>query len=98
PELADVNSDQQVRGLQTTLIIDRNSAARLDVTMRTIDTALNLAFGQAQVSTIYTTLNQYRVVLEVAPQHWQGPEALEKIYVLSPLKGQIPLSSIARYE
>jgi multidrug efflux pump len=98
PELADINSDQQVRGLQTTVTIDRDSAARLGITIRAIDTALNLAFGQAQVSTIYTSLNQYRVVLEVAPQHWQGPEALDKIYVLSPTKGQVPLSSIARYE
>jgi len=98
PELADINSDQQVRGLQTTLTIDRDSAARLGITIRAIDTALNLAFGQAQVSTIYTSLNQYRVVLEVAPQHWQGPEALDKIYVLSPTKGQVPLSSISRYE
>jgi multidrug efflux pump len=98
PELADINSDQQVRGLQTTVTIDRDSAARLGITIRAIDTALNLAFGQAQVSTIYTSLNQYRVVLEVAPQHWQGPEALDKIYVLSPSKGQVPLSSIARYE
>ena len=98
PELADVNSDQQVRGLQTTLTIDRNSAARLGITIRAIDTALNLAFGQSLVSTIYTERNQYRVVLEVAPQYWQGPEGLENIYVLSPVKGQVPLSSIARYE
>ena len=98
PELADVNSDQQVRGLQTMLTIDRNSAARLGITIRAIDTALNLAFGQSLVSTIYTERNQYRVVLEVAPQYWQGPEGLENIYVLSPVKGQVPLSSIARYE
>ncbi len=98
PEVADVNSDQQVRGLQTTVTVDRASAARLGITMRAIDTALNLAFGQAQVSTIYTSSNQYRVVLEVAPQHWQGPEALEKVNLLSPTRGQVPLSSIARYE
>jgi multidrug efflux pump len=98
PEVADVNSDQQVRGLQTTVTVDRASAARLGINMRAIDTALNLAFGQAQVSTIYTSSNQYRVVLEVAPQHWQGPEALEKVNLLSPTRGQVPLSSIARYE
>jgi multidrug efflux pump len=97
-EMEDINSDQQVRGLQTTLIIDRASASRLGITMSAIDTALNLAFGQSLVSTIYTTMNQYRVVLELAPQYWQGPEALEKIYVISPSKGQVPLSSIARYE
>ena len=98
PEVADVNTDQQERGLQTTVTVDRASAARLGITMRAIDTALNLAFGQAQVSTIYTTSNQYRVVLEVAPPHWQGPEALDKVYLLSPTRGQVPLSSIAKYE
>jgi multidrug efflux pump len=98
PELADINTDQQERGLQTTVTVDRASAARLGITMRAIDTALNLAFGQAQVSTIYTSSNQYRVVLEVAPPHWQGPEALDKIYLLSPTRGQVPLSSIAKYE
>jgi multidrug efflux pump len=98
PELADVNSDQQVRGLQTTLTIDRESAARLGISIRAIDTALNLAFGQSLVSTIYTEKNQYRVVLEVAPPYWQGPEALEHIYVLSPTRGSVPLSSIARHE
>jgi multidrug efflux pump len=97
-EVTDVSSDQSIRGLQTTLTIDRASAARLGITIRAIDTALNLAFGQAQVSTIYTASNQYRVVLEVAPPHWQGPEALEKIYLLSPTRGQVPLSSIAKYE
>ena len=98
PQLADVNSDQQVRGLQTTLTIDRETAARMGITTRTIDTALNLAFGQAQVSTIYSSINQYKVVMEVAPQHWQGPEALDKIYLLSPTRGQVPLSAIGRYE
>ncbi len=98
PEVTDVNSDQQVRGLQTTVTIDRATAARLGITIRAIDTALNLAFGQAQVSTIYTERNQYRVVLEVAPPHWQGPEALNKVYLLSPTKGHVPLSSIARFE
>ena len=97
-EVTDVNSDQSIRGLQTMVTIDRPSAARLGITMRAIDTALNLAFGQAQVSTIYTSSNQYRVVLEVAPPHWQGPEALEKINLLSPTRGQVPLSSIAKYE
>ena len=98
PELTDVNSDQQVRGLQTTLTIDRETAARMGISTRAIDTALNLAFGQAQVSTIYSSINQYRVVMEVAPQHWQGPEALDKIYLLSSTRGQIPLSAVARYE
>ncbi|HEX9390334.1 MAG TPA: multidrug efflux RND transporter permease subunit [Usitatibacteraceae bacterium] len=98
PEVADVNSDQQVRGLQMTLVIDRPTAARLGVTTRAIDTALYLAFGQAQVSTIYSTLNQYKVVMEAAPAYWQSPEALGGIYVLSPTRGQVPLSAFSRYE
>src|SRR5439155_597523 len=98
PEIADVNTDQQDKGLQTTLVIDRATAARLGVTTRMIDQTLYNAFGQAQVSTIYSTLNQYHVVMEVAPQYWQGPEALQSVYVLSPTRGQVPLSAIARYE
>jgi len=98
PEIADVNTDQQDKGLQTTLVIDRATAARLGITTRMIDQTLYNAFGQAQVSTIYSTLNQYHVVMEVAPQYWQGPEALKNIYVLSPTRGQVPLSAIARYE
>ena len=98
PELTDVNSDQQVRGLQMSLIIDRPTASRMGVTPAMIDTALFLAFGQAQVSTIYSALNQYRVVMEVAPEYWQSPEALNGIYVLSPIRGQVPLSAFSRYE
>ena len=98
PEIADVNTDQQDKGLQTTLVIDRPTAARLGITTRMIDQTLYNAFGQAQVSTIYSTLNQYHVVMGVAPQYWQSPEALNNVYVLSPTRGQVPLSSIARYE
>jgi len=98
PELADVNTDQQVKGLQTTLTIDRETAARMGITPRMIDTTLNLAFGQAQVSVIYSTLNQYRVVMEVAPQYWQSPEALKGVYVQSPTRGQVPLAAFATYE
>jgi multidrug efflux pump len=97
-EIADVNTDQQDKGLQTTLVIDRPTAARLGITTRMIDQTLYNAFGQAQVSTIYSTLNQYHVVMEVAPQYWQSPEALKNVYVLSPTRGQVPLSAIARYE
>jgi len=97
PQVADVNTDQEARGLQTTLNFDRETAARLGLTQRQIDSALNLAFGQAIVSTIYSELNQYRVVMEVAPQHWQSPEALNSVWLISP-KGQVPLSSIARWE
>ena len=98
PELTDVSTDQQVNGLQMTLNIDRATASRLGVTPAMIDTALYLAFGQAQVSTIYSALNQYRVVMEVAPEYWQSPEALNGVYVLSPTRGQVPLSAFSRYE
>ncbi len=98
PQLADVNTDQQVKGLQTTLTIDRETAARMGITPRMIDSTLNLAFGQAQVSVIYSTLNQYRVVMEVAPEYWQSPEALKGVYVQSPTRGQVPLSTFATYE
>jgi multidrug efflux pump len=98
PELADVSTDQQDKGLQTSLVIDRPTAARLGITPKMIDTTLYEAFGQAQVSTIYSVLNQYHVVMEVAPQYWQSPEALNQVYVLSPSKGQVPLSAIARFE
>ncbi|HXS52592.1 MAG TPA: multidrug efflux RND transporter permease subunit [Usitatibacter sp.] len=98
PELADVNSDQEARGLQTTLVIDRPTASRLGLTPRTIDTALNLAFGQAQVSTIYQERNQYRVVMEAAPQYWQDPSTLDSLYVLSPRRGLVPLSAFSHYE
>ena len=98
PEVADVNTDQEVRGLQTTLIFDRETAARLGLTQRQINSVLNLAFGQAVVSTIYSELNQYRVVMEVSPQHLQSPEALNQVWIITPLKGQVPLSTIARWE
>ena len=98
PQLADINSDQQVRGLQTSLTIDRETASRMGITTRAIDTALNLAYGQAQVATIYSSVNQYKVVMEVAPEYWQGPESLDKLYLLSPTRGQVPLSAVARYE
>ena len=98
PELTDVSSDQQDRGLQMTLVIDRPTASRLGITPRAIDTALNLAFGQAQVSTLYKAQNQYKVVMEAAPEWWQSPETLKTIFVISPSKGQVPLSEIAHYE
>ncbi|HEX7966810.1 MAG TPA: efflux RND transporter permease subunit, partial [Stellaceae bacterium] len=81
PELADVNSDQQQNGLETDLVIDRASAARLGLTAGQIDNTLYDAFGQRQVSTIYNARNQYHVVMEVAPQYWQSPEMLNEIYV-----------------
>jgi multidrug efflux pump len=98
PELTDVSSDQQDRGLQMTLVIDRLTAARMGITPRTIDTALNLAFGQAVVSTIYQDRNQYRVVMEASPEFTQNPQTLDQIFVLSPTRGQVPLSAFSRYE
>jgi multidrug efflux pump len=81
PELTDVNSDQQQKGLETDLTIDRATASRLGITASQIDNTLYDAFGQRQVSTIYNALNQYHVVMEVAPQFWQSPDTLKDIYV-----------------
>ncbi|MBC3915869.1 multidrug efflux RND transporter permease subunit [Undibacterium sp. CY18W] len=98
PELADVNSDQQDKGMQTSLVIDRDAAARLGVTMSAIDTTLNDAFGQRQVGVIYNPLNQYRVVMELASPYLQGPATFQRLYVTSSGGKQIPLSTIARFE
>jgi multidrug efflux pump len=81
PELADVNSDQQEKGIQTNIVYDRATAKRLGITPGQIDNTLYDAFGQRQVSTIYNALNQYHVVMEVAPQYWQSPESLSDIYI-----------------
>ncbi len=81
PQLADVNLDQQQNGLETNLVIDRATAARLGLTVSQIDNTLYDAFGQRQVSTIYAAQNQYHVVLEVAPEFWQEPETLKQIYI-----------------
>jgi multidrug efflux pump len=80
-DLADVNSDQQNKGLETDLVIDRDAAARLGVTVSQIDNTLYDAFGQRQVSTIYVARNQYHVIMEVAPRYWQDPETLRDVYV-----------------
>ncbi|MEN3353416.1 MAG: multidrug efflux pump [Betaproteobacteria bacterium] len=98
PEIADVSTDQQDRGLQTSLVIDRDTASRLGITPRMIDTTLNDAFGQRQVSTIYNPLNQYKVVMEAAPQYWQSPEALKELYIVKPDGSQVPFSAFSRYE
>ncbi len=98
PQLADVSTDQETRGLQTTVVIDRPTAARLGITPDLIDTTLGNAFGQALVSTIYTERNQYRVVMEVDPRYAQSPEALKGIYLRTPSGQQVPLSAVARYE
>ena len=97
PELADVNSDQQTRGQQISLTIDRDTASRLGLTARQIDATLYNAFGQRQVSTIYAPLNQYRVILEVAPEHAQRPSALDQIRVRNDAGELVPLSAFSRY-
>ncbi len=81
PSLADVNSDQQNKGIETDLVIDRDAAARLGITVSQIDNTLYDAFGQRQVSTIYVARNQYHVIMEVAPRYWQNPETLKDVYV-----------------
>jgi len=98
PQLTDVNSDEQNRGLEASLVIDRDSAARLGITTQMIDDMLYDAFGQRQVSTMYTPLNQYHVVMEAAPRFWQSPETLRDIYVRSSSGAQVPLSVIAHYQ
>ncbi len=95
--LRDVNTDQQNRGLQAALVIDRDTAGRLGIQAQAIDDTLYDAFGQRQVSTIYTALNQYHVVLEVAPEFQQNPEALNAIYVKSSTGAQVPLSAITHF-
>jgi len=110
-ELLDVNTDQQDRGMQVSLSVDREKAARFGVNLAAIDTALYSAFGQRQVSVIYNPLNQYHVVMELAPEYWQDPEILKQIYV-SPTSAsngntntspnsstsQIPLSALASFK
>ncbi|MDP3595750.1 MAG: efflux RND transporter permease subunit, partial [Nitrospirota bacterium] len=97
-QIVDVNSDQQDKGLQSLVIFDRSTASRLGLSPQLIDDTLYDAFGQRQVSIMYTPLNQYHVVMEVAPQFWQNASALNDIFVRSPTGAQVPLSAIARYE
>jgi multidrug efflux pump len=98
PELRDVASDQQIGGLAARVIIDRDTASRLGVVPQAVDDALYSAFGQRQVSTMFTQLNQYRVVLEVAPEYQQTPEALKAVWVKSSNNTQVPLTAFARVE
>ncbi len=98
PQLTDVNSDQQNNGKESTLAIDRDTAARFGITPQTIDDALYDAFGQRQVSTMYTGLNQYHVVLESALQFQQNPDGLKNIYVRTPKGTPVPLSAFTAYK
>ncbi len=97
-ELADVNSDQQDKGLQASLTIDRATASRLGVTPQVIDNTLYDAFGQRQVSTMYTQLNQYHVIMEVDPRFWQNPEGLSQVYLRASGRGMVPLAAFTRYQ
>jgi multidrug efflux pump len=98
PTLRDVNTDQQLNGLQAQLVIDRDTAGRLGVPVSEIDNTLNDAFGQRQVSNIYKGINQYHVVLEVEPQYLRDPETLKNIYAASNTGKLIPLSSFSHFE
>ena len=97
PELRDVNTDQQDKGLEATVIIDRDTASRLGVDAAQIDSALYDAFGQRQVSIMYKPLNQYHVVMEVAPEFSNSTEALQNIYVRATNGTAVPLSSFAHF-
>ncbi len=108
PMLADVNTDAQDKGLQTSLVIDHDAVARLGLNQAEIDGTLNDLFGQRQVSTIYHPLNQYHVVMEAAPEYWQSPETLRNVYVTSTAatgtagtsttSQRVPLSDFSHYE
>ncbi len=94
--ITDANSDQQDRGLQAMVDYDRKTAARFNISPQLIDSVLYDAFGQRQVSTMYSSLNQYHVVMEAAPQFWQNPNTLHQVYVSSPSGKEVPLSAIAK--
>jgi len=94
--LQDVSSDQQNGGLDEVMDYDRVTAAKLGLTAQSLDSTLYGAFGQSEVSIIYTQLNQYYVVLEVAPQYWQTPEGLKDIYLHTSGSGNIPLVTVAK--
>ena len=95
--LADVSSDQQNSGLEANVVVDRDTASRLGLSQQAIDDTLYDAFGQRQVSTMYTPLNQYHVVMEVAPQFWQNPESLDLIHVRSSTGGLVKLSTFTHF-
>ena len=95
--LTDVNTDQQNNGLDESLVVDRNTASRLGLNQQLIDDTLYDAFGQRQVSTMYTELNQYHVVMEAAPQFWQNPDTLREIYMRTNTGAEVPLSSFTHF-
>ena len=107
PQLSDVNTSQQDKGQQIGLVVNRDMASRYGISQAMIDASLNNAFGQRQVSVIYNPLNQYRVIMELAPEYWQSPEALKQVYISVPAERlpsgeqtgarQVPLSAIASF-
>ncbi len=97
PGLTDVNSDQQTRGLQASLLVDRDTASRLGISAQTVDDNLYDAFGQREVSTMYTPLNQYYVVMENAQEFRQNPAALKNVYVRTADNSEAPLAAISRF-
>jgi multidrug efflux pump len=98
PGIQDANTDQQNNGLQALLTYDRPTAARLGLTPQQLDSTLYSAFGQSEVSTIYSELNQYYVVMEVAPKYWASPAGLQQVYVVPKTGGgAIPLASVMKY-
>jgi multidrug efflux pump len=97
PLITDVSSDQQNRGLQAMIQYDRGTAARFGISPQLIDNTLYDAFGQRQVSTMYKAINQYHVVMEVAPEYWQDPQFLKEIYVRSPAGHPVPLSAFSKF-
>jgi multidrug efflux pump len=98
PQLVDVNTDQQDKGLEAKLVIDRATASRLGISPQTLDNTLYDAFGQREVSVMYTQLNQYFVVMEVAPRFWQNPDALHYVYLPGANDEQVPLSAVTSYQ
>jgi multidrug efflux pump len=97
PQLVDVSSDQQDAGLAANLVVDRDTAARFGLTQAAIDNTLYDAFGQRQVSTMYTPLNQYHVVMEVAPEFWQDPDSLNQIFMATPSGELVKLGTFTHY-
>ena len=98
PQLRDVATDQQTHGAQATLVVDRVTASRLGITPSAIDNALYDAFGQRQISTLFTQLNQYHVILETLPDFQRNPSKLNDVYVLSTSGGAVPLSAFSHFE
>ena len=98
PQLVDVDNDVEDKGREIDVVVDREAASRLGVPMSTISAALNNSFSQRMISVIYRPLNQYRVVLDVAPRHAKGPESLEDVYVMNKSGERVPLSAFASFE